>query len=89
MLFSVFQNLAYTYTILDILSQLIVLHNFCQPKSNPDLDEEDIEKQIARDQEEQNNISFPDPNYSRNIYEEQHIRNMLTHYIQQNQPDGY
>lgn len=66
------------------VSSCFVLHNFCKPKSNPDLDEEDIEKQIARDLEEQNNISLPDLNYSNNIYEEQHIRNMLTHYIQQN-----
>ena len=49
------------------VSSCFVLHNFCKPKSNPDLDEEDIEKQIARDLEEQNNISFPDPHYSHNI----------------------
>ena len=73
-------------TIPKVIYTCFVLHNFCESLSNNQLDEAEVQAQISRHQQEDDQ---PDPIYSRDDSSGEYVRRVLTEYIAQNLPDSY
>ncbi len=73
-----------------VVYSCFVLHNYCERNKDCGLDEDEVQFQIKRHLEDENDVpNVPDQVYSHNNSEGELVRSVLTEYITHNLPDHY
>ncbi len=73
-----------------VVYSCFVLHNYCERNKDCGLGEDEVQFQIKRHLEDENDVTnVPDQVYSHNNSEGERVRSVLTEYITHNLPDHY